>query len=89
MGVQGGGESKVGGMGVLEPGEREWETIWRADPKIEPCGLDIGGTSEIPPAGGGVDLYGAGQIEIGELRGAGTWCARGGAIWRPKLKIER
>jgi hypothetical protein len=50
------GENGVEGMGVLEPGEREWEAIWRPNPKIEPCGLDIGGTSGEPPAGGGVHL---------------------------------
>jgi hypothetical protein len=49
-------ESEVATLGVLEPGDREVGAIWRADPKIEPSGLVIGGTNEVTPAGGGVDL---------------------------------
>jgi hypothetical protein len=30
--------------------------IGRTNPKIEPTGLDIGGTSEKPPAGGSVEV---------------------------------
>jgi hypothetical protein len=48
--------SEFAGLGVLEPGEREEGAVWRSDPKIEPSGLDIGGTSGELPAGGGVDL---------------------------------
>jgi len=52
---------------VLEPGDREEGAIWRADPKIEPSGLDIGGTSRETPTGGGVDLQGAGESHFAGL----------------------
>jgi hypothetical protein len=48
--------SEVEGLGVPEPGVREWGAIWRSNPKIEPTGLDINGMSGEPPAGSGMDL---------------------------------
>jgi hypothetical protein len=49
-------ESEVEGLGGLGPGVHEGRLIWRANPKIEPLGLDIGGTSREAPPGGGGDI---------------------------------
>jgi hypothetical protein len=82
------GESGFEAVGVQEPGEREEEAIWHADPKIERDALDIGGTNRAPPAGGGVDLYAAGDSEF-EVVGVREPGERDeGAIWRADPKIE-
>jgi hypothetical protein len=39
------GEGGVEDQGDLEPDIQEGEPVWRANPRIEPIGLDIGGMS--------------------------------------------
>jgi hypothetical protein len=52
-------------------------------------GLDIGGTSTVTQAGGGVDLWGAGDSNFEGLGVLEPGMHEGGSIWRPKLEIER
>jgi hypothetical protein len=54
---------------VLEYGECKEGVIWRADPKIEPSGLDISGTNREPPAGGGFGFSKEGERGIQGLGG--------------------
>jgi hypothetical protein len=78
------------GRGSGGPGcdEREGGRVWRAIPSIEPPGLDISGTSVIPPVGGSGGLFEAREPEVEALGGPGCNEREGGPVWRARPNIE-
>jgi hypothetical protein len=66
----------------------EGRRIWRANPKIEPHGLDIGGTCGIPLNGGKGRRGDAIVTELGGLEGLGDHVREGRRIWCAKPKME-
>jgi hypothetical protein len=88
VGLWDAGEGAIWGPGG--PGARDGRggAVWRAKPKIEPPGLDIGGTWGKPPANGSRGLWDAGEGPVGGLGGLEPEMHRGGPVWRAKPKIE-
>jgi hypothetical protein len=76
------GEPEVEALGGPGCNEREGGPVWRAKPKLEPAGLDIGGTGRIPPGDGSEDTCGAGEPEVEGWGGSGARVRVGGRIWR-------
>src|SRR6266404_4964421 len=88
----------VGGCGMqLRPGLKGWggqepiytrEGAFGALPKIEPPGLDIGGTCADAAAEGDMEVEDVIEIKVEGLGGPGARMHKRGHLWRALPKIE-